>query len=230
MKLAVIPARGGSKRIPRKNVKPFAGRPMIGWAIAAARDSGVFDRFVVSTDDEEIAAIARAEGAEVPFMRPAALADDHAGTAPVIVHAMDEVARQGVAPQLVCCIYPCVPLLAAQDLAGALSLLEDSDAGFVFPVLAFASPVQRAMRRDAQGAVQPMFPEHVNTRSQDLPPAYHDAGQFYWGRADAWRSGRSPHEGGRSIVVPASRAVDIDTPDDWALAEAIFAVRRPGGR
>lgn len=226
MRLALIPARGGSKRIPRKNVRPFAGRPMIGYAIAAAREAGVFDRIVVSTDDAEIAQVAQEQGAEVPFMRPAALADDHTPTVPVVVHAMDELARRGCEPALVCCIYPGVPLLAAQDLASALRLLEDSGAGFVFPVLAFASPVQRALLRDAQGAVQPMFPEHVNTRSQDLAPAYHDAGQFYWGRAQAWRSGCSPHEGGRSIVVPASRAVDIDTPADWALAEAIFAAHR----
>lgn len=229
MRLAVIPARGGSKRIPRKNVRPFAGRPMIGYAIAAAREAGVFDRIVVSTDDAEISAVARAEGAEVPFMRPAALADDHTPTVPVIVHAMDEAARQGQEPAQVCCIYPGVPLLAAEDLARALRLLQDSGADFVFPVLAFASPVQRALQRDAQGAVRPLYPEHVHTRSQDLEPAYHDAGQFYWGQAAAWRAGRSPHQSGRSIVVPASRAVDIDTPEDWALAEALFAARRAGG-
>ena len=227
MRLAIIPARGGSKRIPRKNIRDFAGRPMIGYAIAAARESGVFDRIVVSTDDDEIAAIAKEQGAEVPFMRPPALSNDTAGTVPVLQHAMQKLHCPDDAQ--VCCIYPGVPLLQAKVLREALDLLNASGCDFVFPVLEFPSPVQRALTRDADGRTRSMFPEHADTRTQDLTPAYHDAGQFYWGTAAAWHSGRSPHLGARTLVLPSWAAVDIDTPDDWARAEALFRALNPGG-
>ncbi|MDO9236623.1 MAG: pseudaminic acid cytidylyltransferase [Aquabacterium sp.] len=219
-RLAVIPARGGSKRIPRKNARAFAGRPMVTYAISAAQDSGVFTRIVVSTDDDEIADIARHAGADVPFMRPANLADDHAGTVPVIAHAIDALAWPD--GQAVCCIYPGVPLLAPADIVQALALLESSGCSHVFPVLAFESPVQRALLRDANGIVKPMYPEFTLTRTQDLAPAFHDAGQFYWGWPSAWRSGISPFAQGRSIIVPATRAVDIDTHEDWLRAEMLY--------
>jgi pseudaminic acid cytidylyltransferase len=225
-RLAVIPARGGSKRIPRKNVKPFAGKPMIVYAIDAAREAAVFDHIVVSTDDDEIAAVAQAHGALVPFRRPADLANDHAATSPVLVHAIAQALEAGWDVQQVCCIYPGVPLLLAQDLRDALVLLDEGLSDFVFPVLAFESAVQRAMKRDAQGRMQPMYPAFTMTRTQDLEPAYHDAGQFYWGTVAGWQSGRSAHAGGRSIVLPPERAVDIDTPEDWARAEALFAAVR----
>jgi pseudaminic acid cytidylyltransferase len=223
--LALIPARGGSKRIPRKNVRPFAGKPMIGHAIAAAQAAGVFGRIVVSTDDEEIATVARACGAEVPFMRPPELSDDHAGTLPVVAHAI--AALHWPEAQPVCCIYPGVPLLDPADLHRALELLHSSGCDFAFPVLAFASPVQRAMRRDLQGRVQPLQPEHAATRTQDLEPAFHDAGQFYWGWPAAWRKGVSPHAGGATLVLPPWRAVDIDTPEDWARAELLYTALGP---
>jgi pseudaminic acid cytidylyltransferase len=230
MRLAIIPARGGSKRIPRKNIRAFAGRPMIGYAIAAARDAGVFDRVVVSTDDDEIAAIAKEQGADVPFMRPPELSNDTAGTVPVIQHAMQVLAQTGAQATQVCCIYPGVPLLQARVLRQALDRLQDSGCDFVFPVLEFPSPVQRALAREADGSTRSMFPEHAQTRTQDLPPAYHDAGQFYWGTAAAWRSGRSPHLGARTIVLPSWAAVDIDTPNDWARAEALYhALNPPSG-
>lgn len=219
--LAIIPARGGSKRIPRKNVRLFAGRPMIAHAIDVARASGVFSRIVVSTDDSEIAAAAREAGADVPFMRPAELANDHAGTVPVIAHALDALAWPDAQPA--CCIYPSVPLLDPQDIVQALRLLEEGGCGHTFPVLAFESPVQRALRRDGRGVTQPLYPEYTLTRTQDLEPTYHDAGQFYWGWPAAWRAGTSPHAGGRTIIMPSWRAVDIDTPDDWLRAEALYA-------
>jgi len=221
MKLAVIPARGGSKRIPRKNVKPFAGRPMIAYAITAAREAGVFDRIVVSTDDDEIAAVARQWGAEVPFRRPPELADDLTATAPVMAHAIRALGAADDAG--VCCIYPGVPLLQPADLVEGLALFEQGGFEYVFPVLPFSSPIQRALTRAGDGAVQSMHPEFAFTRTQDLPPAYHDAGQFYWGTAAAWLAGRSAHLGGRSMVLPEWRAVDIDTPDDWVRAEALYA-------
>ena len=222
MRLALIPARGGSKRIPRKNVKPFAGRPMIGYAIAAAQAAGVFNRIVVSTDDDEIADVARACGAEVPFRRPAALADDHAGTVPVVAHALDALAWPD--DQAVCCIYPGVPLLRASDLRAALDLLLAGGCDYAFPVLPFDSPIQRALRRGPQGQVQPFDPAHTATRTQDLEPAFHDAGQFYWGWARAWRQGGSPHQGGATQVLKSWQAIDIDTADDWARAEALYQV------
>lgn len=218
--LAVIPARGGSKRIPRKNLRPFAGRPMIGYAIEAARASGLFSRIVVSTDDAEIADVARALGAEVPFTRPAELADDHAPTVPVIGHALQ--ALQVPDDLAVCCIYPGVPLLQAADLQRARALLSDHRPEYVFPVAAYPSPVQRALLREADGRSRPMQPEHTQTRTQDLPAAYFDAGQFYWARAATWRAGLSIHGHARTLVVPEWRTVDIDTPDDWTRAEALY--------
>jgi pseudaminic acid cytidylyltransferase len=225
-RLAVIPARGGSKRIPRKNVKPFAGKPMIVYAIDAAREAGVFDHIVVSTDDDEIAAVAQAHGALVPFRRPAALADDHAGTVPVVAHAIQQALAVGWPVDQVCCIYPGVPLLRASDLRTALDLLNEGQSPWVFPLLPFGTPVQRALRRDASGQVHPMQPAYTLTRTQDLEPAYHDAGQFYWGTTDAWLSGTSPHQGGRTLVLSADCAVDIDTPTDWAQAEQLYQLRQ----
>ena len=222
MRIAVIPARGGSKRIPRKNIRDFVGRPMIAFAIAAARASGLVDHVVVSTDDEEIAQAARRLGAEVPFTRPAELADDHTPTVPVIAHAIRSCRQLGWEFDLVCCIYPAVPLLRSQDLQEALGLLEESAADFAFPVAAFPSAIQRALRRHGDGSVSPWYPEYVATRTQDLEPAYFDAGQFYWGRTGAWLSGASPHASGRGLIIPEWRVVDIDTPDDWQRAEALY--------
>lgn len=220
MRLAVIPARGGSKRIPRKNIRSFAGRPMIGHAIAAAWGSGLFDRIVVSTDDEEIAAIAASLGAEVPFTRPAKLADDHTPTVPVVTHAIQACRALGWAAEQVCCIYPGVPFLQSSDLQAALAVLEQG-ADYAFPVTPFPSAIQRALRREADGSTRPFFPEFAATRTQDLPPAFHDAGQFYWGRAEAWLAGLNIHLHGRTIVIPEWRVVDIDTPDDWDRAELL---------
>jgi pseudaminic acid cytidylyltransferase len=226
MPVAVIPARGGSKRIPRKNVRPFAGRPMICHAIGAAQAAGIFDRIVVSTDDDEIAQAARDAGADVPFQRPPALATDHAGTVPVIAHAVD--ALDLCDDDAVCCLYPAVPLLEAEDLSRGLDLLEAGASGYVFPVAAYPSPVQRALVRGAEGASRSLYPEFAQTRTQDLVPAFFDAGQFYWARAATWRAGLSIHGHARTIVLPDWRVVDIDTPDDWARAEMLYRVLRAG--
>ena len=224
MKVAVIPARGGSKRIPRKNIRPFCGKPMIAWSIAAAQDSGCFDRIIVSTDDAEIASVARELGAEVPFVRPAALADDHAGTIPVIRHAVQWHAEHIGPLDMACCIYPAAPLIRPDDLVRGMALMDASDVDYVFPVAQYSSPIQRALRIDAQGRVGMFQPERFNDRTQDLAPAYHDASQFYWGRADAWRA-ETPIFGAGSlpIVLPAYRVQDIDTADDWIRAELLFS-------
>ncbi|WP_370179094.1 pseudaminic acid cytidylyltransferase [Alteriqipengyuania sp.] len=224
MKIAVIPARGGSKRIPRKNIKPFAGKPMIGYAIEAALACEAIDRVVVSTDDEEISAIARELGAELPFRRPAELADDITPTVPVIAHAVEACREQGWDVTHACCIYPGVPFIRTKDLAAALELLEEHGGeGYTFPVAEFPSVIQRALKRDETGAVAPFNPEHTLTRTQDLEPAFYDAGQFYWGKGDTWTAGLNVHANGRAIVLPEWRVVDIDTPDDWDRAERLYS-------
>lgn len=223
MKLAVIPARGGSKRIPRKNVKPFCGKPIIAWSIEAALGSGCFDKVTVSTDDEEIAAVARQCGAEVPFMRPAELSDDHTGTIPVIRHAVDWHAGQGWQVEAACCIYATAPFVTAHDLQRGWEVLAASGADYAFSVTSYDFPIQRAIRITAQGRVEMFQPEHFSTRSQDLEEAFHDAGQFYWGRADAWRSSRplfSPDAA--PVLLPRHRVQDIDTAEDWLRAEWMF--------
>jgi N-acylneuraminate cytidylyltransferase len=227
MKLAVIPARGGSKRIPRKNIRPFGGKPMIAWSIEAALQSGCFDQVIVSTDDAEIADVARAHGATVPFMRPAELSDDHTGTIPVIRHAIEWFQRQGTAPQKVCCIYATAPFVRAEDILKGLEILDTTECEYAFSVTSYAFPIQRALRLTATGRVEMFYPEHFNTRSQDLEEAYHDAGQFYWGQSSAWLAGKpifSP--AAAPVILPRHRVQDIDTPEDWERAEWMFKAMR----
>ncbi|NKX40584.1 pseudaminic acid cytidylyltransferase [Rhodobacteraceae bacterium R_SAG2] len=222
MRVAVIPARGGSKRIPNKNIRSFAGMPIINHSIEAARNSGCFDRVVVSTDDDVIAEVARAHGAEVPFRRPPAIADDLTPTIPVIRHAITTLRDQGEDPQEVCCIYATAPFLRGGDLRAAFDQLPNSSA-FVLAVTEFRFPIQRALRRDAAGRVSMFAPEHFATRSQDLEPAWHDAGQFYLAKAETWLSEDVIFQSGSiGIVLPTSRVQDIDTPDDWEHAEMMF--------
>ena len=223
MKLAVIPARGGSKRIPRKNIKLFCGKPMIAWSIEAAQQSGCFDQIVVSTDDAQIAEVARQCGAQVPFMRPAELSDDHTGTTAVVAHAINWFADQGQKPVQVCCLYATAPFVSADDLRQGLAVLIDKGSDYAFSVTSYAFPIQRAIRLNETGRVEMFNPRHFNTRSQDLEAAYHDAGQFYWGRADAWQQGRmifSPAS--VAVLLPRHRVQDIDTPEDWTRAEWMF--------
>lgn len=221
MNIAVIPARGGSKRIPRKNILPFAGKPMIAYAISAAQRSGLFDRVIVSTDDDEIRSVAKSCGAELPFVRPAELADDHTPTVPVVAHAIEACESLGWRAAKVCCVYPSVPFLEVEDMKAALELLESSGADYTFPVAEFPSAVQRALRQGPDGKMKPMFPENELTRTQDLPKAYHDAGQFYWGHRESWLRNSRIHSGGAGYVIPNWRVVDIDTPEDWRRAEII---------
>lgn len=230
MKLAVIPARGGSRRIPRKNIKPFCGRPMIAWTIEAAKQSRCFDRLIVSTDDLEIANVAREYGAEVPFMRPAELSDDLTGTVPVITHAVKWLQENGATPQFVCCLYATAPFLQPADLRQGLEKLQTSEADYAFSVTSFPFPIQRALRLIKDERVEMFAPEHLNSRSQDLEEAYHDAGQFYWGRAEAWLAGRplfSPKSA--AVQLPRSRVQDIDTPEDWQRAEFMFKAMEAAG-
>jgi len=223
MRIAIIPARGGSKRIPRKNIKEFCGKPMIAYSIGVAKSSGLFTYVVVSTDDPEITSFAQELGAEVPFVRPADLADDHTPTVPVISHSVTACESLGWKIDYVCCIYPCAPFLQRGDLVNALALLENSpSADYSFPVTEFSSAIQRALCRDLSGRMISFSPEFEMTRTQDLDPAYHDAGQFYWGRPSAWQSNPKIHNSGVGLVIPNWRVVDIDTPEDWLRAEAVF--------
>lgn len=227
MRLAVIPARGGSKRIPRKNVREFCGRPMIAWSIEAALQSGCFDKIVVSTDDDEIAAVSVAEGAEAPFRRPANLSDDHTATSPVIAHAIHWCSEAGITPEQVCCLYATAPFVEPVDIVQGLRQLEASDADFTFSVTSYPFPIQRAVRVTESGRVSMFQPEHFLTRSQDLEEAYHDAGQFYWGTAAAWLENRPIFSTtSAAVILPRHRVQDIDTPEDWQRAELMFSVIR----
>jgi pseudaminic acid cytidylyltransferase len=224
MRLAIIPARGGSKRIPHKNIKFFGGQPMLAWSISTAQLSGCFDRIVVSTDDPAIAEVAKAYGAEVPFLRPLELSDDHTGTIPVIAHAINwQNAQVEQEVRQACCIYATAPFVRAQDLQRGLEVLESSGADYAFSVTSYAFPIQRAVRITPEQRVSMFQPEHFNTRSQDLEEAWHDAGQFYWGNAKAWLAGLPLFsESSAPIVLPRHRVQDIDTPEDWARAELMF--------
>ncbi|MDR5013046.1 pseudaminic acid cytidylyltransferase [Aeromonas veronii] len=225
MAIAIIPARGGSKRIPRKNIRPFCGQPMLAYAIQAAQQSSCFSKVMVSTDDEEIAEVARQLGAEVPFLRPVNLADDHTGTTPVVIDTIQRLDQLGIQAEHYCCIYATVPLILAADLRAAHDRLLASKAPFVYTVAEFGFPIQRAVRMDEQGRVTPFWPEQMAKRSQDLEPAYQDAGQFYWGTRAAWLGGISPIGGeGIGHILPRHRVVDIDTPEDWHVAELLYQV------
>lgn len=226
MNIAIIPARGGSKRIPRKNVREFYGRPMIAWPISAAALSGLFDRILVSTEDQEIADIARHAGAEVPFARPTDLAGDHSVTTEVVRHALAWAVAEGWPVTAACCIYATAAFISADDLIAARKVLS-SEYDYVFPAVRYGHPPQRGFIDDGDGSPEFLQPEHRATRTQDLPPVFHDAGQFYWGTCDAWLEqrpffGRST----RFIELPQWRAWDIDRPEDWTIAEQLFAAMR----
>tara|TARA_R110002072_G_C7974062_1_gene535133 strand:+ start:5573 stop:6277 length:705 start_codon:yes stop_codon:yes gene_type:complete len=225
MKVAIIPARGGSKRIPRKNIKLFFGLPIIAYSIKAAQESNLFDRIIVSTDDPEIAQISKQYGAEIPFLRPAKLSDDFATTGEVISHAIEELQKEGEKIDLVCCIYATAPFIQIRDLKESYQLLVNNDADFAFSATSFPFPIQRAIKLNERNQVEMFQPENLLTRSQDLEEAYHDAGQFYWGKAEAYLENKpvfSPQS--CAILLPRERVQDIDTPEDWKRAEIMFQV------
>ena len=227
MNIAVIPARGGSKRIPRKNIKDFFGKPMIAWSIHTALESGCFERVIVSTDDEEIAAIARQFGAEVPFMRPAELSDDFTGTTAVIKHSVQWLQANQSEPDYICCIYATAPFISSHALAQGLELIQQRQADYAFSVTSYAFPIQRAVKIQQNGTVQMFSPNHFNSRSQDLEEAYHDAGQFYWGTRKAWLAEKRIFSSNSyPIFLPRHRVQDIDTLEDWTRAELMFTAIR----
>lgn len=220
MKIAVIPARGGSKRIPDKNIRDFRGKPIIAYSIEVAQQSGLFDSVVVSTDSERIAEVVESYGAQVPFMRPEELADEFTGTREVISHATKWMLDNDWPLEAVCCLYATAPFVQAADLERGLVELDTGGWSFVFSATEFASPIFRAFRRLADGGVEMFFPGSYHERSQDLPVALHDAGQFYWGRPEAWmRIERIYGRYAFPLIIPRWRVQDIDTLGDWKRAE-----------
>lgn len=220
-RVAIIPARGGSKRIPKKNIRAFRGQPMIAWPIHAAQGCGLFDRIVVSTDDVEIAQVAEAAGAEVPFLRAAALADDHTGVTAVVRDALDRLQASNALPEYACLIYATAPLLRATDLALGFEKLKETGADFAVSIASFSAPIDRALILE-EGQVRMRLEANRLVRSQDLPEAYHDAGQFCWGRTESWLAGCGIFQAPTApVILPRIRVQDIDTQEDWAQAEIL---------
>lgn len=223
--ICIIPARGGSKRIPRKNIKPFLGKPIIAYSIEAARGSGIFDEVMVSTDDEEIASVARSYGAVVPFMRSAASADDHATTADVLVEVLDSYRRLACSFDVVCCLYATAPFTTAEKLVAANSLLDPEGCDEVLTVTEFSFPPMRAFI-EVDGALCYRFPQYAKARSQDLEPMYQDAGQFYLYGAGAHSNGKIRPSRRIGYRVPQTEVQDIDNQIDWELAEMKYQMTR----
>jgi pseudaminic acid cytidylyltransferase len=223
MKLCVIPARGGSKRIPRKNIKFFYEQPIIGYSIKAAIASQCFDRIIVSTNDQEIAEVAQSFGAEVPFIRPDELSNDYAATIPVVKHAIEWFNEQGQSPIDVCCLYATAPFVSAKSIRKAYAQFKETQADYCFTVTSFNFPIQRAIKLTQENRIDMFYPEYFDTRSQDLKEAYHDAGQFYWGRAEAFKQQKPFFSKYSSpFILPRHLVQDIDTEEDWRRAELMY--------
>ena len=223
MRLCIIPARGGSKRIPRKNIKEFLGQPVIAYSIKAAIDSQCFDKVIVSTNDAEIAEVAKSFGASVPFMRPDELADDYASTIPVVKHAIEWFDDQGQSPSEVCCLYATAPFVRASTIRKAYEQMQSTQADYCFTATSFAFPIQRAIKITAENRVEMLYPEHLETRSQDLEESYHDAGQFYWGKAEAFKQQKPLFsKSATPYILPRYLVQDIDTLEDWKKAELMY--------
>ena len=227
--VAVIPARGGSKRIPHKNIKPFCGKPMIAYSIEAAKDAGIFDRIIVSTDSKEIALIAKDFGAEVPFMRPAELADDHTGTDAVILHALKQLIEGGAKIDYICCIYATAPFVKAEYIIKGYNILRDNNAASCFSVTTYPFPIFRSLKINNQNRLEMFWPEYKETRSQDLIEAYHDAGQFYWADVKKYLKEKQFYsKDAVPVILPRYLVQDIDTPEDWETAEKMYWVLKSG--
>jgi pseudaminic acid cytidylyltransferase len=225
MNICIIPARGGSKRIVKKNVKIFNGKPIIAYSIEQALLSECIDRVIVSTDDEEISKVAIKYGAEVPFKRPPELSNDLTPTNPVITHAVDWIENQGEIIDSICCLYATAPFIQSNSILEAYTQFKKYNADFCFSVTSFPFPIQRAIKISDSGKVNMFNPEHINTRSQDLEEAYHDAGQFYWGTKETFNSNSSIlSDTVIPFILPRHLVQDIDTLEDWRRAEIMHEV------
>jgi N-acylneuraminate cytidylyltransferase len=222
MRLAIIPARGGSKRIPGKNVKAFYGKPMIAWVIDAALRSGCFERIIVSTDSDEIETVARACGADVPFKRPKELSNDQISAGDAVAHAIKWATNNYSTVSAACCILATAPFTRPEDIELGKKFLDTGNWNFVFAAATSETPVFRSFIETEDGGVQMIFPEYYYTRSQDLPLALYDAAQFYWGTPSAWIEKKRVFERkSKALMVPSKYVIDIDTPEDWEKAEAL---------
>ncbi len=223
MNICIIPARGGSKRIPRKNVKNFCGQPIISWSIEAALNCKCFSRVIVSTDDNEIAEVSQSYGAEVPFIRSESLSDDYTGTLPVIKNAINCLEINDVKFDFICCLYPTAPFIEVSYLEEGLKKLIENNASYSISVTSFSYPIQRAFKLTENKRLKMFFPENINKRSQDLEKSFHDAGQFYWGKRSAWlKEERILDQNTVPIYIPRYKVQDIDNEEDWIQAERIF--------
>lgn len=228
--VAIIPARGGSKRIPKKNIKPFNGRPMISYPIRAAMEAGIFEKIIVSTDSPEIKEVALMNGAEVPFLRPRELSDDYTPTAPVIAHAITALEEMGLVIDFVCCIYATAVFIKPEYLKEGFEIMKQTGASSVFSVTTFDFPIFRALKINEHGNLEMIWPEYELTRSNDLPEAYHDAGQFYWLRKKEFmREKRIYTKDARPVIIPRKFVEDIDTLEDWESAEIKFRIMMEKG-
>ena len=220
MNVAVILARGGSKRIPKKNIKQFRNKPIITWPLEVVKNSALFDHIIVSTDDEEIAEVSKKCGAKVPFIRPAELSDDYSGTTEVMAHAVSWMQKQQWQPDA---IYATSVFLTTDDLEKGLKAFNSGDWEYAFSVTNFEYPIFRSLKKHPDGGVEMFFPEHFESRSQDLPETLHDAAQFYWGKPTAWLNHDKLFDcNSIPVMIPRWRVQDIDTEDDWIQAEKIF--------
>jgi len=231
MKVAIIPARSGSKRIPGKNVKNFCGMPIISYSIRAALKSGIFDKVIVSTDDPKIAKIAQEFGAETPFLRPSELSNDHTATIPVIKHAIEWIGENIGTVDYACCIYATAPFIQPKHLVGAFhKLITDKVDGYVFTATTFPFPIQRAFKLNNQGYVSMFQPIYYDVRSQDLEKAFQDAGQFYWGKGKTFANDEKFFSlKSKAYVLPRYLVQDIDTIEDWKRAELMFETLKANG-
>ena len=230
MRLCVIPARGGSKRIPHKNIKSFCGQAVIGYSIKAALESKCFDQVIVSTDDAEIAEVAKNFGARVPFVRPESLANDYTSTMPVIKHAIEWFDEQNQLPSEVCCLYATAPFVTSNAIKMSYNQMQHTQADYCFTVTSFAFPIQRAIKVTVENRLEMFYLENLETRSQDLEESYHDAGQFYWGKAESFRQQKTLFsKAATPYILPRYLVQDIDTPEDWKRAELMYQVLKRSG-
>jgi len=224
--IAIIPARGGSKRIPKKNIKDFLGKPIIAYSIEMAISCKLFNKVIVSTDDEEIKDVAIKYGAKVPFIRPKQISDDFTGTHEVIGHAVKWLEDNDKKMDYVCCIYSTAPLIEKDDLKKGFELIKTGKWDSIIAATNFSYPIFRSFENLPEGGLKMIFPEHYNSRSQDLPEIYHDAGLFYWAKPEIWKNKPERYSEKNSIVkIPNYRIQDIDTLDDWKRAEIIYKIK-----
>ncbi len=227
--ICIIPARGNSKRIKNKNIRLFNNKPMISFAIEAAFKSNLFDHIIVSTDNNEIAKIAEEFNAELPFIRPDNLSDDHTNTQAVIKHGIYQCENLGWDFNFVCCIYPCVPLINSSDLKTSFDIATISKNSFIFPIAEISSNPQRSLGIKQNGEIFSLFPDYEKMRTQDLKKGFFDAGQFYWGHKELWKNSKSIHNNAKGLIIPKWRAIDIDSEDDWIMAELMYNIQDKRG-